>query len=133
MWGRGIGRGRRWVSQAPSEPVKIGESGKVAVATASGGLDDVVSQMFARSPTFTLVEIRKGKIVDVKVISNKYVNNPSGVAIAVSQMLANLGVNVVIAGNFGPNAYRVLSQLGIKALTVPPGTKVREAVNSVIS
>jgi predicted Fe-Mo cluster-binding NifX family protein len=42
-------------------------------------------------------------------------------------VVSSLGVGAVIAGNYGPNAYRALSAAGLRAYTGASGT-VREAV-----
>ena len=39
-----------------------GENMKIAVSTTKGGLEDNVSQIFGRCPTFTLVEVNDKEI-----------------------------------------------------------------------
>ena len=46
--------------------------------------------------------------------------------------MANLGVNVVVANRVGPNAQMALSSLGIRVHLVPAGTKVKEALRSLM-
>lgn len=92
----------------------------------------MVSPMFGRCPNFTVVEIEGKEIKDVNVLPNQYVSAPSGVGIAVVQMLAGEGVRYILAGRFGPNVSAVSGQLGIQMVMVPPGVKIRDAINQYI-
>ncbi|RLF16366.1 MAG: dinitrogenase iron-molybdenum cofactor biosynthesis protein [Thermoprotei archaeon] len=106
-------------------------TGRLRVAVASqgqGGLDDVVSPVFGRCPTFTVVDVEGGEIKGVQVIPNQAMYAPHGAGIAAVQTLANLGVKIILAGRFGPWASQATMQFGIQTLTVPPGIKVRDAV-----
>jgi len=96
-------------------------------ATDRGGLEDLVSPIFGRAPTFTLVEVEDGKIQDVQVISNPYKDAPSGAGIQAAQLVASRGPRAVFAGNFGPNVSGVLSQAGVEMVPAS-GIPVREAV-----
>jgi len=107
---------------------------KVAVASqGQGGLNDMVSPMFGRCPTFTIVEIENGEIKGVNVVPNQAAYAMQGAGIAAVQALANMGVNAILAGSFGPNAFAVCSQAGIQMIQVQPGTRVEDAVQSFIS
>ena len=106
---------------------------KVGVASQGpGGLDDTVSPIFGRCPSFTLVEVENKAIKGVNILPNQYVSAPSGVGIAVVQMLANEGVRYLLAGRFGPNVSAVASQFGIQVIMVPPGTKIRDAIKQYV-
>ncbi|MCS7385221.1 MAG: hypothetical protein NDF55_00580 [archaeon GB-1867-005] len=110
------------------------KSGMLRVAVACigrGGLDDFVSMQFGRAPAFTIIDLEEGQVKNVAVEPNQYIYQPHGVGIAVSQYLANKGVQVVIAGRFGPNASSVLQSLGIRMVTVPPNIKVKDALRYV--
>ncbi len=101
---------------------------RIAVSTNNGGLEDTVSPVFARAPTFTIADVENGKIKDVRVIQNPAAM-AGGAGIQAAQTLINEGVQAVIAGNFGPNASGILTQAGI-AMISSPGTKVEDAVKS---
>jgi predicted Fe-Mo cluster-binding NifX family protein len=102
---------------------------RIAVATNNGGLEDVVSSVFARAPTFTIVDIDNGEIKDVRVMQNPAAMAGGGAGIQASQVLVNEGVQAVIAGNFGPNASGVLAQAGVAMISMP-GARVEDAVKS---
>jgi len=103
---------------------------KVGVASQGpGGLEDMVSPMFGRCPSITLVEVEGRAIKGVKVLPNQHVSAPSGVGIAVVQALANEGVRYIMAGRFGPHVSAVAGQFGIQMIMVPPGVTVKDAIN----
>jgi len=146
--GRGMGRGMGlypygagyppMAPPAPYPPQQISKpssAGRFKVGVASqgpGGLDDLVSPMFGRCPAFTIIEVENKEIKDVRVIPNQYVSAPSGVGIAVVQMLAREGVRFIMAGRFGPNVSAVAGQFGIQMVMVPPGARIKDAINQYI-
>ncbi|RLG50169.1 MAG: dinitrogenase iron-molybdenum cofactor [Thermoproteota archaeon] len=105
---------------------------KIAVSSqSSGGLEDYVSPVLARCPVFTIVEVEDSEIKNVTTVQNPAMTAPMGAGMQAAQMLANQGIEAVIAGNIGPNAWAVLSSLGIKFVQAS-GIKVREAVEKYI-
>ena len=102
---------------------------KIAVSTNRGGLDDAVSPVFARAPTFTIADIENGEIKNVRVVQNPAAAAGGGAGIQAAQILINEGVQAAIAGNFGPNSSGILAQAGV-AMISSPGTKVEDAVKS---
>ena len=106
---------------------------KIAVATqGNGGLDDIVSPIFGRAYTFTIVEIEGNEIKQVSVNQNPAAMAVGGAGPQAAQILASLGVSAVIAGNFGPNASMALSALGIRMIPGLAGVKVRDAIKQFI-
>lgn len=106
---------------------------KILVATSGkGGLEDMVSPMFGRCPTFTIVTVDGKEIKDVKTLPNQYAGGMSGVGIQVAQFAANEKVNTVMAGSFGPNATSVLAQAGIEMVQIA-GIKVEGAIKKYLS
>lgn len=95
---------------------------KIAVTSSGKTLESVVDERFGRAPYFLIVE---GE--EVEVLENPNLSAGGGVGVQTSQMLADKGVDAVIAGNFGPKAYEVLEAAGIKAYSVS-GKKVSQAV-----
>ena len=83
---------------------------KIGIASTGSDLNSQVDIRFARAPYFLIVDSETKEFESVK---NPYVVG-RGVGYATAELLANKGVNAVIAGSVGPNAYNVLTRLGIK-------------------
>lgn len=107
---------------------------RIAVATqGAGGLNDLVSPVFGRAMSFTVVEIENDEIKNVEVHPNPAMSAISGAGLQAAQILANLKVDVIIAGSFGPNASAALSVMGIQMISGVMGISVKEAIDKYIS
>jgi predicted Fe-Mo cluster-binding NifX family protein len=107
---------------------------KIAIPTrGKGGLEDVVSDVFGRANTFTVVDIEKGAIKNVKVLDNPAVSYQHGAGPIVVKMLIDLEVNAVIANIFGSGVATLLDQHNIIQITVDAGTTVTESVKNALS
>ncbi len=104
---------------------------KIAVSTTEGGLDDKVSDRFGRAVSFTIVEVENGEIRNIEIVRNDFAVRGGGAGVAVSQFLADKGVNAVITGNVGPNAINVLNSAGIKVYN-GSGLTVKEAIEKLL-
>ena len=105
---------------------------KVAVATrGSKGLSDEVADAFGRAKTFTIIKV-DGKRAQVKIIANPAVSYERGRGRAVVQMLLDEGVNVVIAGEFGPGATAFLQRGKIDKIVAKAGTRVIDVLRSKV-
>ena len=105
---------------------------KICVATTKGGLDDQVSPVFGRCQTFTFVEVEGKEIKNTEVVQNQFAGAMGGAGIQAAQLVVNKGVQAVIAGNFGPNAFPILSQGGAKVISIQ-GITVKDAVMKYLS
>lgn len=102
---------------------------RVAIATgAERGLDDTVSEVFGRANTFTIIDLEEEKVKGITILQNKVKSYKQGSGPLVVKTLADSGVNVVIAKEFGPGASTLLSQNNISAFTVRRGISVTEAL-----
>ncbi len=97
---------------------------KVLVTSLGRELDSPFSFSFGRAPYFLIIDTEEMKIVEV--IENPAVNYPRGAGI-VAASIASGKAKVIITGNVGLNAYRVLTQYGCQLYSVAAKT-VREAV-----
>ena len=97
---------------------------KIAVSASGSGLDALIDPRFGRCPYFVVVDTETMQFEDVPNTS-QYA--PSGAGIGAAQAIASRGVQVVLTGSVGPNAYQALSAAGIQIMTGVSGT-VREAV-----
>ena len=102
---------------------------KLAIPTrGEGGLDDVVSNVFGRAQTFTIIEIKKDTIVKVNVIQNPAVSYKHGAGPIAVKMLTDFGVNTVAAGELGAGALTLLEQFNIIRVRVKQGNNVANAI-----
>ncbi len=99
---------------------------KVAFATEKGGMDDVVAPIFGRVRSFTIID----DAGNVEIVQNPGFEAQRGAGISAAQMLISKGVNVVVAGSFGPNVAPMLAQAGIEVRQIA-GKTVRDAYNEV--
>lgn len=98
---------------------------KIAVSSSGKTLESKVDERFGRAPYFLIVEGEK-----IEVLENPNLSAGGGVGIQTAQMLADKGVEAVIAGSFGPKAYETLAAADIKMYS-GSGMKILEAVESL--
>ena len=101
---------------------------RIAISATGDSLEAPVDFRFGRCPFFVIVDVENNEISKFEAIRNPAVGAFGGAGIQAAQLIANRGVNVVITGNIGPNAFSVLTQTGIKVVTGVGGIKVRDAV-----
>lgn len=102
---------------------------KIAVPTKGDkGLKDAVSDVFGRAKAFTIIDIEDNTVVKVAVIQNPAASYKHGAGPVVVKTLTDLGVNVVIAGEFGPGVSTLLEHFNVAKIEVKPGTSVAEAI-----
>ncbi|HIE13875.1 TPA: hypothetical protein EYP70_01240 [Candidatus Bathyarchaeota archaeon] len=97
------------------------------------GLDDQVSEVFGRSPTFTFVEIVNGSITNVDVVSNPAIAYKHGAGPIVVKMLADRNVDVALSKEFGLGVSILLEQNNIKKIKIEGEHSVREAIQKVLT
>ena len=97
---------------------------KIAVSAAGESLDAQIDPRFGRCPYFVIVDSETMKF---EAIANTASGAMSGAGIQAAQLVANKGVQAVLTGSVGPNAFQALSSAGISVITGVFGT-VREAV-----
>jgi predicted Fe-Mo cluster-binding NifX family protein len=106
---------------------------RIAVSTkGKDGLEDVVSDVFGKANTFTIVDVINEKMDLVKVIENPAKSYTHGSGPIVVKMLIGVGVELVLAYQLGLGAQGLLKQNNIEHISVMPKTKVREAVELAI-
>jgi predicted Fe-Mo cluster-binding NifX family protein len=94
-------------------------------------LKDVVSNVFGRARTFTIVDIENGKIDNVIVMENS-LSYLQGAGPIVVQTLVDKGVDVLLTNKLGHCTAEQLMQRNISHVQVKPGTNVREAIKKVL-
>jgi predicted Fe-Mo cluster-binding NifX family protein len=97
---------------------------KIAVSAVDGSLEAQVDPRFGRCPYFVIVDT---ETMSFEAVPNVSQGALSGAGIQAAQSTANRGVQVVLTGSMGPNAFNALSSAGINVVTGVFGT-VRDAV-----
>ncbi len=97
---------------------------KICVTAAGQGLDAAIDPRFGRCQYFTVVDT---DTMEYESIDNASIGASGGAGIQAGQFIAGKGVEVVLTGNVGPNAYDTLEAAGISIITGVAG-KVRDAV-----
>ncbi|MGD2142770.1 MAG: NifB/NifX family molybdenum-iron cluster-binding protein [Candidatus Bathyarchaeota archaeon] len=106
---------------------------RIAVPTeGTRGMKDEVSNIFAKAPAFTFIDIKDGKVESVKVEENSASALSQGVGPVVMNNMKDRGVDIVVAGQVGPGARTLMNMSGIRMVKVKKGTIVSEAVNQAL-
>jgi len=98
---------------------------KIAIASTGQKLTAKVDQRFGRCPYFLLINTENQKL---KVLKNTASRASRGVGISAAQLIVDQNVQAIMAGNFGPNAIRVLQTSGLKLFTAGSQTTVEKAI-----
>lgn len=92
---------------------------KIAISANSADPKEQFSTRFGRCDTFLLSGSEGAAWQD---IPNPARDDSGGAGTRVVQLLSDLGVDVVISGHFGPNAFEALQAAGIEAYLAAAGT-----------
>jgi|YelNatPaOPRAMG01_1025707.scaffolds.fasta_scaffold02639_20 predicted Fe-Mo cluster-binding NifX family protein len=101
---------------------------KVAVSATGNSLDSQVDPRFGRCAYLIIVDTNT---MQFEAIENASAFEASGAGIQAAQTVVSKGVEAVVTGNVGPNAYQVLSSAGVRIFTGAYGT-VREAIERLL-
>jgi len=97
---------------------------KIAVTATGPSLDDQVEARFGRAPYYLFVET---ETMEVEAVQNPNVAAGGGAGIQSAQLMSDHGVQYVLTGNCGPNAFQVFSAAGIQVIVGMSGG-ARQAV-----
>lgn len=97
---------------------------KIAVSASGNDSRARVDPRFGRCTHFVLHDTERDAY---EAISNTAAGASGGSGIQAAQRVINAGVDAVLTGQIGPNAFRVLEAAGVKCYTGAGGT-VQEAV-----
>jgi predicted Fe-Mo cluster-binding NifX family protein len=95
---------------------------KIAISTDG----QYVSQHFGRCPEFTILEIKDGKLINKKTISN-----PGHHPGYLPQYLREYGVSSIVAGGMGMRARELFEQAKIDAVLGVEG-KINQVISKII-
>ena len=100
---------------------------KVAVTSQGQELSSEIDPRFGRARWLVVVDTETGKS---EVHDNSVnLNATQGAGIQTGQNIANLGVEAVITGNVGPNAFKTLNAANVKIFLAEKQT-VQDAIDS---
>jgi predicted Fe-Mo cluster-binding NifX family protein len=97
---------------------------RIAISAAGTTLDTTVDPRFGRCQYFIYAD---PETFQFEVVDNSNSAAGGGAGISTAQAIAAKGVEAVLTGNCGPNAYQVLSAAGIKVITGVAG-RVKDAI-----
>jgi len=100
---------------------------KIAITSYGKDLSSKTDRSFGRAKWFVLMDTETGAF---EAHSNEQnVNAAQGAGIQAAQNVANLGAEVVLTGNVGPNAFRTLSAASIGIFIVKADMTVEQALS----
>jgi len=99
---------------------------KIAVSATAPHLDADLDPRFGRCQYLLVVD---SESMEFEAIENPAVSAPGGAGIQAARAVAEKGVQAVITGNCGPNAFQVLSAAGLEVAVGASGS-VRQAVEA---
>ena len=97
---------------------------KLGISATGPDLTAAVDQRFGRCPYFLVVDT---DTMQSTVVANQQAQAGGGAGIQAAQQLANAGVQAVITGNVGPNAFLTLEAAHVEVMTGVSGP-IREAI-----
>lgn len=90
---------------------------KIAISASGKGMDSTLDMRFGRCEYF---QIHDNESKEVRVVENKGQMSGGGAGIAAAQQLIDENVDVIITGNLGPNAFKLIEKSGIKTFKCNP-------------
>ena len=106
---------------------------KIAIPTKSNkGLEDIVSDVFGKAKTFTILEVCDGSVINVETVDNPASGYKHGSGPIAIKMLTEKNVKAIAARELGIGASTLLEMNKIRKLKVKAGISVKEAVPNII-
>lgn len=97
---------------------------KIAISSAGKGMESMLDSRFGRCNYFVLYDAASGLI---KAVENRGQTSGGGAGIAAAQQIIDEGVEALITGSLGPNAYNLIKTAGIKVYRCE-NTEVKKAI-----
>ncbi len=97
---------------------------KVCITSTGPSLDSEMDPRFGRCQYFIFVDPES---LELEAVENPNLSAPGGAGIQSAQFVANKGVEAIITGQVGPNAFTTLQAAGTKVMIGVSG-RVREVV-----
>jgi predicted Fe-Mo cluster-binding NifX family protein len=97
---------------------------KICITSTGQGMDSEVDPRFGRCQYFMVIDTLTGKS---EAIDNAGIQQAGGAGIQSGQFMVSKGVEVILTGNMGPNAFEVAQSAGVKVITGVSG-KISEVL-----
>jgi predicted Fe-Mo cluster-binding NifX family protein len=97
---------------------------RIAISAAGPDLNAEAEPRFGRCQYFIIAD---PETKEFEALDNSSAMEAGGAGVAAAQAIANKGVQALLTGNCGPNAYQVLSSAGIQVITGVSG-KVKDVI-----
>lgn len=101
---------------------------KIAISAQGNDLDSLVDPRFGRARWFVIADTENGEWRSHDNAANA--DAAHGAGVRTGEAVAGLGVEAVVTGDVGPNAFRVLEAASVRIMLTGGGT-VREALQLV--
>ncbi|MDY6967630.1 MAG: NifB/NifX family molybdenum-iron cluster-binding protein, partial [Spirochaetota bacterium] len=98
---------------------------KICVTSSGPSLDSLIDPRFGRCQYFIILDTDN---MQFESIENPSISAGGGAGSQSAQLVANKGIEVVLTGNTGPNAFSALQAAGIKIIVGLSNISVKEAV-----
>lgn len=98
---------------------------KIVLTTIADGLDAQVDPRFGRCANYLVVD---PDTMEWQTLPNPALNAPGGAGIQAAQFITDQGCEVVLSGDFGPNAFNALKAAGIRMYLYGQGGSAREMI-----
>jgi predicted Fe-Mo cluster-binding NifX family protein len=92
---------------------------KIAISAQGKDMNAPVDPRMGRAQQFLLIDTES---MDYEVLENPNIGASGGAGIQTAQLLVSKGIEAVITGNCGPNAFTTLQAAGVKVYTGASGT-----------
>ena len=92
---------------------------KICVTATDKNINAAMDPRFGRCPYFVVVD---SETMEFNAFDNPAASASGGAGIQAAQNISDKGINVLLTGNVGPNAFPILSAAGIKVMTGASGS-----------
>lgn len=98
---------------------------RIAITSTVPNLEGEIDPRFGRCQYFLIVDT---DTLQFEAIENANISRGGGAGIQSAQLVAEKGIEAVITGNCGPNAFQTLTAAGITVVTGISGGSIKEAI-----
>jgi len=103
---------------------------RICITSQGDNLDAFLDPRFGRCNYFIIVD---SETMEFEALPNPSLSARGGAGIEAAQTVLNKGVDVLITGDVGPNASKVLSTSNIKIITTKENGTVREILDKFLN